>query len=48
MGGIVQEVEAEIFETPNLRVRDSITIATGERPAIMGIVNVTPDSLKKE
>lgn len=44
MGGIVQEIEAEIFETPNLRVRDSITIATGDRPAIMGIVNVTPDS----
>lgn len=38
------EIEAVVFETPDLRVRGDIRIATGERPAIMGIVNVTPDS----
>lgn len=38
------DIEAVMFETPDLRVRGDIRIATGERPAIMGIVNVTPDS----
>ncbi|WP_336251021.1 dihydropteroate synthase, partial [Stomatohabitans albus] len=36
--------EVEIPEAPNLRVRGGVTIQTQVRPAIMGIVNVTPDS----
>ncbi|WP_336250608.1 dihydropteroate synthase [Stomatohabitans albus] len=36
--------EVQIPEAPNLRLRDGITVQTQVRPAIMGIVNVTPDS----
>lgn len=40
----MSDVEAVVFDTPDLRVRGGITLATSQRPAIMGIVNVTPDS----